>query len=95
MHYNTKQYSDLTPWQKVKLGRLREEEKVEGQRNISSHESEVQQLKAQIAATATEPARACLPGNIEVYYPFSVTLEMWLFTITLFLGNFNGNFAHF
>ena len=35
------------------------------------------------------------PPPIEGYYPFSITLEIWLFTITLLLGNFYGNFSHF
>ena len=55
-HYNKKQYSDLTPGQKAKPIRLREEEKAEVQRKVSYLEYEVQQLKAKIAATYNEPA---------------------------------------
>ena len=68
-NYNTKQYSDLTPGQKAKLSRLRDGEKAEGQRKFSSLESEVQQLKAKIAATATEPAGAENANRLITHHP--------------------------
>ena len=68
-HYNTKHYSDLNPGQKANLSRLRKEEKADGQRKVSSLESEVQQLKAKIAATATEPAGAENANRLITHHP--------------------------